>query len=159
MQETIDPNDFFEDPTEGDQIEFYTEDLVFHIKNVENVKNWIKQIIANEQKELVQLSYVLCSDAYLLKINQEYLDHDTYTDIITFPLASDPQIESDIFISIDRVKENATSFEVTFERELLRVVIHGVLHLCGYGDKSNEEAQLMRQKENEAIDLFYEMIA
>ena len=81
----------------------------------------------------------------------EYLNHDTYTDIITFPYAQSPIVESDIFISIDRVKENAATFKTSFEKELLRVIIHGVLHLCGYGDKTDEEKQLMRAKEDECV--------
>jgi len=153
----MESNPFFEDEIIEDVILFHSEDVDFALENETAIQSWIKQIINREAKELVQLNYVFCSDEYLHKINVEYLDHDTYTDIITFPLAIAPLIESDIFISIDRVKENATKFEVSFERELKRVLIHGVLHLCGYGDKTEAEAKLMRSKEDEAIELFVEV--
>ena len=92
-----------------------------------------------QKAQLIGLSYIFCSDAYLHNINVEYLNHDTLTDIITFPYLSPPEIEGDIFISVDRIRENAQTFQVTFEQELHRVIIHGVLHLCGQGDKTEEE--------------------
>jgi len=126
---------------------FHTEDIDFELENAEKIKQWILQTIKDEGGTLSFINYIFCSDTYLYRINVEYLDHDTYTDIITFPY-SDETIESDIFISIDRVRENAKTFNVNFERELHRVMIHGVLHLLGYGDKTEEEQQTMRARED-----------
>ena len=126
---------------------FHTEDLNFELDNTKKVEQWILQIIENEGGTLSFINYIFCSDTYLHRINVEYLNHDTYTDIITFPY-SDETIESDIFISIDRIRENAKTFNVTFERELHRVMIHGVLHLLGYGDKTEEEQKRMRARED-----------
>ncbi len=115
------------------------------------MKKWIKSIAENEEFRVVDLSYVFCTDEYLLDINIQHLDHHTLTDIITFDLSDhpdSPEIEGEIYISIDRVKENAKNFKVSFESELSRVLAHGILHLCGYKDKSPEEEQLMREKEN-----------
>ena len=143
-----------EESTTQAQILCHEEDISFTLPDELNYINWIQSVIESESCQLQQLNYIFCSDAALLKVNLEYLDHDTYTDIITFPYASTPQIEGDIFISIDRIRENAAKFNQPFERELRRVMIHGVLHLCGYGDKSEEEQRIMRAKEDEAIALF-----
>jgi len=126
---------------------FHTEDIDFELDNTKKVEQWILQTIKNEGGTLSFINYIFCSDTYLHRINVEYLNHDTYTDIITFPY-SDKTIESDIFISIDRIRENAKTFNVTFERELHRVMIHGVLHLLGYGDKTEEEQKRMRARED-----------
>lgn len=118
------------------------------------LKNWIKSIAASEGFNAEDLSYVFCTDEYLLDINIQHLDHHTLTDIITFDLSDDPQspeIEGEIYISLDRVKENAVAFNVPFESEISRVLAHGVLHLCGYKDKTTEEEQIMRTKENHYI--------
>lgn len=136
-----------------ESISFFTEDIDFQLSNPKQIHKWIKMIILKENHTLSYLNYIFCSDQYLLKINQEYLDHDTYTDIITFPYASSPIVESDIYISIDRIKENSTLFKTSFLSELHRVVIHGVLHLCGYADKENKEKEIMREKENEALEI------
>lgn len=138
---------------EEEQIFFEQEQVDFELAHPEQLISWIKSILQKEQKELVQLTFIFCSDSYLIEMNNEYLDHDTYTDIITFPYLELPLVEGDIFISIDRVTENAKQYQVSFEQELRRVMIHGVLHLCGYLDKSDEEARLMRTKENEALAL------
>ena len=106
---------------------------------------------SKEKKELGEINYVFMNDEDLLKTNIEFLDHHTYTDIITFDYCEGELLNSDIFISIDRVNENATKFDTTFENELHRVMIHGVLHLCGYKDKSKKDAELMRKKENAAL--------
>ena len=135
----------------GQDIEFHAEDIDFEISQVEQLRSWIKQTIIEEQCELVHLNYIFCSDSYLHQINVEYLDHDTLTDVITFPYLAPPNIEGDIFISIDRIKENATSFDVGLLPELYRVMIHGLLHLCGYGDKTPEEKTRMTEKENEKL--------
>lgn len=115
------------------------------------IKNWIKSIAENENFHVEDLSYVFCTDEYLLDINIRHLDHHTLTDIITFDLSENPEspeIEGEIYISLDRVKENAQLFQLSFEEELSRVLAHGILHLCGYKDKTAEEEKLMREKEN-----------
>ncbi len=132
-------------------IEYNTEDIDFTLADASRVTSWISAIIEAEQKMLHHISYIFCSDDYLLDLNQQYLDHNTLTDIITFQYAKLPEIEGDIFISIDRVRENAATYKVTFEEELRRVIIHGVLHLCGYGDKTPEDKARMTEKENEAL--------
>lgn len=128
-------------------ITFHTEDIEFQLDKPEKIKDWIRQTIQEEGGTLTFINFIFCSDTYLHRINLEYLNHDTYTDIITFPYSNET-IESDIFISIDRVRENAQTFKVSFTHELHRVIIHGVLHLLGYGDKTPEEQQQMRNKEN-----------
>jgi len=112
------------------------------------VKNHIKYLIGNELKKIGNISVVLCSDNYLLEMNRKYLEHDYYTDIITFDYVEGDIISGDLFISVDRVKENAEKFETTFLNELVRVIFHGVLHLAGYKDKTTSDEQLMRKKEN-----------
>lgn len=121
----------------------------------ETIIQWIKSIIKKHSKLLGDISYIFCSDDYLLKINQEHLNHNYYTDIITFDYTKDEIISGDIFISIDRVKDNAKNFNQEFNQELARVIIHGILHLLGFKDKSKEEAQLMRKKEEEALNLLH----
>lgn len=144
---------------EDRQLFFEQEDIDFELPNDEQrYIDWIQYIIKKEKKELLQLTYIFCSDSYLHQINVEYLDHDTLTDIITFPYTEPPLVEGDIFISIDRVKENAVKYDVSFEHELHRVIIHGVLHLCGYPDKTEEEAKVMRKKEEEALEIWDKII-
>lgn len=138
-------------PEQEENINFYVEDIDFTLSNHLLIFDWIKNTIVNEGKKLRYLNFIFCSDNYLHKINVEYLNHDTFTDVITFPYSKDNYIEGDIFISIDRIKENAQSFNVSFENELHRVMIHGTLHLLGYLDKSTEEKTLMTQKENEYL--------
>jgi probable rRNA maturation factor len=116
---------------------------------------WLEQVAVSENKTLGELSFVFCSDEFLLKINQDHLNHDTYTDIITFDYSDNGLISGEIYISTERVKENAGRFSVSEINELQRVMAHGVLHLCGYGDKSEFETQLMRDKENEKIGMFH----
>ncbi|WP_213521088.1 rRNA maturation RNase YbeY [Nonlabens sp.] len=116
---------------------------------------WLELVAESESKTIGEISYVFCSDEFLLKINQDYLNHDTFTDIITFDYCEEGLINGEIYISTDRVKENASSFGVSVINELHRVMAHGLLHLCGYGDKSEAEAQLMRDKENEKIGMFH----
>ncbi len=133
-------------------IQYFSEDTVFNIDNSNTVSDWIIQTIQSENGYLSFINFIFCSDTYLLQINQEYLQHDTYTDIVTFDY-NNSQIESDIFISIDRIKENASKLNIGFEQELHRVIIHGVLHLLGYGDKSKEDKALMTEKENQYLIL------
>jgi len=133
-------------------IRFQTESLDFELKNQEHISAWISEVCARHKNAIGYFDYVFCSDDFLLEINKEYLDHDYYTDIITFPLGHDP-LEANIFISIDRVKENAETYKVSFEDELHRVIIHGILHLLGFKDKSEEDQKTMRDKENESLEL------
>ncbi|WP_337040956.1 rRNA maturation RNase YbeY [Emticicia sp. 17c] len=136
-------------------INFHNEDVAFKLQQKQKIKNWLKQVIEQEGYVLSELNYIFCSDDYLLQVNIEYLDHDYLTDIITFDNSEeDKLIEGDIFISIDRVKDNAKQFEVSTDYELKRVLVHGVLHLCGYLDKTEQEEQLMRSKENFYLQLF-----
>ena len=127
----------------------------FLLEEESGYSDWINRIFKMEGAVLDQLDYVFCSDDYLFKVNVEYLNHNTYTDIITFDYSVDERITGDIFISIDRVKENAKAFDVEFISELRRVMSHGVLHLLGYNDKSDEERDIMRSMENKMIELFH----
>jgi rRNA maturation RNase YbeY len=114
---------------------------------------WIEAVLRQEKADLIRIQFIFCSDAYLHQLNLTYLDHDTLTDVITFPYQVPPRIEGDIFISVERVRENAARLLVPDQEELDRVMIHGVLHLCGYSDQSPEEKREMTRKENEALSL------
>lgn len=129
-------------------ISFDSEDISFELENADSMQKWISDTITTEGKSVGEISYIFCSDKYLHKINLEHLDHDTFTDIITFNYCEEDLINSDIFISIDRIKENAISFKTTFDDELCRVIIHGILHLIGYDDKTDEDKLMMRAKED-----------
>jgi len=137
---------------EGLQITFDNSDIDFSLPNQSKTIQWLESVIESEKGNVATLSYIFCSDEYLHKLNVEYLDHDTLTDIITFPINDDP-VQSDIFISIDRVRENAMDRDIAFDLELLRVIIHGLLHLLGYGDKTDDEIAEMRNKEDEYLKL------
>ena len=132
-------------------IHFSVEKEGFKLKERTRIKNWITAIIKDEGKKVGDIAYIFCDDEQILETNISYLDHNTYTDIITFDYVEGNVISGDILISIDRVKENAELFNCTFEQELHRVIIHGILHLLGVGDKSEEEAQMMRRREEEAL--------
>lgn len=138
------------------EVYYFAEDIDYCLTDEERYTRWILQIALQQHKQLAGINYIFCSDEYLLNINKEHLDHDYYTDIITFPIQDEPII-SDIFISIDRVKDNANTLNIAFDDELRRVMAHGILHLCGYGDKSAEEAQIMRSKEDDSMRMFAEM--
>jgi probable rRNA maturation factor len=127
----------------------------FTLQNEPAFSNWISAIIMSENKKEGEINYIFCDDDYLHKINLEYLEHDTLTDIISFDYSLGNELHGDIFISIERVKENATDFAVDFENELKRVMAHGVLHYCGYKDKSDSDAAIMRAKEEEKINMFH----
>lgn len=130
-------------------IDFFEEDINFKLKNKALVRQWIKDTIRAEGFKLNSITYIFCSDDYLLNINRQYLNHDTFTDIITFDNSErDHVVLGDIFISIDRIRENAIKFNVTETTELHRVIIHGVLHLLGYTDKSAPDKQKMTEKED-----------
>ncbi|NBL65753.1 rRNA maturation RNase YbeY [Flavobacterium sp. NST-5] len=127
----------------------------FEIANKADFTNWISRVIASENKTEGEINYIFCNDDYLHQINLEYLNHDTLTDIISFDYSVGNEIHGDIYISVERVADNAQDFEVSFDEELRRVIIHGVLHYCGYKDKSPEQEILMRQKEDEKIKMFH----
>ncbi len=129
---------------------FFNEDITYIIKDKQKVRKWVADTIKAEGfKRIGELNFILCSDAYLLEINKQYLHHDTFTDIVTFDSSEeDSVIAGDIFISVERIKENALKFKVPEQDELHRVIIHGVLHLCGYLDKKKEDKELMTAKEN-----------
>jgi probable rRNA maturation factor len=128
--------------------------LDFSLENENKVRNWIKRILKQENKKAGNISYCFCTDEFLLKINRQFLEHDFYTDIITFDYSEKEKIEGEIFISIERVKENAVSFKQPFQKELMRTLIHGVFHLCGYKDKSISDKKRMRAKEEEALSSY-----
>jgi len=127
----------------------------FILDQEEYFSSWIETIITSEDKVVGEIAYIFCNDDYLHAINMQYLNHDTLTDIISFDYTEGDIISGDIFISIERVKDNAIDFNVSFEEELKRVIAHGVLHYCGYKDKTNIDAALMRSKEEEKIKLFH----
>nr|WP_294949950.1 rRNA maturation RNase YbeY [uncultured Mucilaginibacter sp.] len=130
-------------------ISFFEEGISYKLKNKTPVRKWITDAIVSEGFTLAELNYIFCSDEYLLQINQQYLDHDTYTDIITFDNSEEKgTIVGDIFISIERIRENAAKFAVTESQELHRVMIHGALHLLGYKDKSAPDKKKMTLKED-----------
>ena len=136
-------------------VHFFSEDIDFELPEKLRRKRWLKQLAAEAGFRIKELNYVFCSDEYLYQMNVDYLNHDTYTDIITFDNSEKTkELEGDIFISVDRVRENAKSVQVEEEVELTRVLAHGLLHLMGYKDKAKEEASLMRSKEDEAIELY-----
>lgn len=135
-------------------INFFNQDLSFKLPNPRKTTAWIRGVINREKKQLVHLNYIFCSDQYLLEINQQYLKRQTLTDIITFDNSEDKAvIEGDVFISIERVKANALSLETDFDEEIHRVLIHGVLHLVGYSDKSRQDKSDMRKKEDAYLSL------
>jgi rRNA maturation RNase YbeY len=133
---------------------FFEEDTQFKPKQKTSLRTWIKSTIVTEGYTLSELNYIFCSDEYLLGINQQYLEHDTYTDIITFDNSELPKVVvGDIFISVDRIRENAKNFAVSETDELHRVMIHGALHLLGYKDKTKKDKTLMTQKEDHYLSL------
>jgi len=137
----------------SDTINFFSEEIDFEISSTEKIKLWLKTIITNYNQTISNINYIFCSDEYLLEINKEHLNHNYYTDIITFDLSESEEIESDIFISIDRVIENAKNLGITFETELHRVLVHGLLHLLGFNDKTGVEKTIMREKEDSSLSL------
>lgn len=127
----------------------------FELQDEAKYEQWLSDVIVSEGKKEGEINYVFCNDEYLLQLNRQYLDHDTLTDIISFDYSVGKELNGDIFISIERVKDNAIDFGVPFDEELKRVMAHGVLHYCGYKDKSEEDEQIMRQKEDEKITMFH----
>lgn len=139
---------------EKGEINFFSENG-FVLEHKLAYQNWIEASITSEDKFVGDISFIFCDDEYLHKINLEYLSHDTYTDIISFDNTVGNVLQGDIFISTERVEENALNFNTAFDLELKRVIIHGVLHFCGYKDKSESDKELMRRKEEEKIELFH----
>ncbi len=137
----------------SEAISFFFEQVDVELNQRTKLKKWLLQLANREHCQLLELNYIFCSDDYLYNINRIYLHHDTYTDVIAFPYQNPPNIKGDIFISIDRIQENASHFSNNTDTELKRVMAHGLLHLCGYGDKTASEKKLMTQKENEALAL------
>lgn len=137
-------------------IQFHFLEQGFTLADRTALKSFIMSLFKREKKKIEELNYIFCSDNYLLEINRQYLKHDYYTDIITFGL-SDPKepIRGEIYISLDRVRDNAKQFKTSLKRELHRVIFHGALHLCGYKDKKKEEQELMRKMEEKYLDLYF----
>lgn len=140
------------------KINFFSQDIPFKIPKSGKARTWIREVILREKKTLASINYIFCSDDYLGTLNQQYLNHATLTDILTFDHSENSQnIEGDIFISIDRVSENARFFKTTVDEEIHRVLIHGVLHLIGYKDKTSRQKSQMREKENAYLSLRKEL--
>ena len=132
-----------------DKVFFYPADRATRLKNRSSVKKLVIYLFKNEKIPLNEVSYIFCSDDYLLAINKNYLNHNSLTDVITFPLSTDGgPVSGEIYLSVDRIKENAKTYDVLYENELLRVILHGALHLCGYNDKNSQERRKMRNKED-----------
>lgn len=135
-------------------IKFTNHDRNLYFTGKTQLKEFLERLLKREGKKAGDIHYIFCSDEYLLEINRQFLQHDYYTDIITFDLSHSEEVNAEIYISIDRVKENASSFGVSYKAEVLRVIFHGALHLCGYRDKTKREITLMREKESEYLKRF-----
>ncbi|GAB3182508.1 rRNA maturation RNase YbeY [Telluribacter humicola] len=140
-------------------ITFFQEDVSFKIPTPLKTKRWLKAVVEAEGAQLNHLNYIFCSDDYLLDVNRQYLEHDYYTDIITFDTSDEEedQIEGDIFVSIDRIKDNAQNLNKTFEDEFRRVLVHGVLHLIGFDDTTDDSKAEMRKKEDDYLQIFKDL--
>jgi probable rRNA maturation factor len=135
-------------------IKFINHDRKFNFTHKTKLKEFIEKLFKREDKVAGEIQYIFCSDDYLLQINRKFLQHDFYTDIITFDLEGEKEVNAEIYISLDRVKENASEFKVSLRHEVLRVIFHGALHLCGYSDKTKSEITLMRERESRYLRLF-----
>ena len=127
----------------------------FKLEEESQYSDWISKVIISENRNEGDINYIFCDDNYLVEINKQHLNHDTLTDIISFDYSIGNVLQGDVFISIERVRENAADFDVSFEEELKRVLVHGVLHYCGYKDKVEEDEKIMRQKEEEKMKMFH----
>lgn len=134
-------------------IQFVNKKTRFKLNEQERIASWVERVVLMYHKFPGDIQYIFCDDTFLAEMNQQYLQHDTLTDIITFNYNSGHYISGDIFISIDRIKENAATYKTTIEDELHRVMIHGILHLCGLNDKTAKDKKLMQEKENEALEI------
>ena len=133
----------------------YNYETDFELANEAAISEWISKVIISENKSEGEINFIFCDDDYLLEINKQHLNHDTLTDVISFDYSLGIELSGDVFISIERVQDNAKDFKVSFAEELNRVMIHGILHYCGYKDKTEEDEQLMRNKEDEKLKLFH----
>jgi probable rRNA maturation factor len=141
---------------EVNRIEFHYLSKAFTLRDRNHLKGFLLKLFKKEGFKVCTINYIFCTDEYLLEINKTYLNHDTYTDIVTFPLSGKGEpISSDIYISVERVKENAKTFQSSFTRELHRVIFHGALHLCGYKDKNKEQSQQMRAIEEHYLKRYF----
>ncbi len=143
----------------GTKVCFFFQNVKVSLTNRTHLKNYIRTIFKKEGKELESLNYIFCTDNALLDINRKYLKHDFYTDIITFNLSENSAIRAEIYISIDRVRENARKLGVSFKSELHRVIFHGVLHLSGYNDKTKAEINKIREKEDFYLDKYFKKLS
>lgn len=134
-------------------IQFFYENLPESVNT--EYKKWLEDLILSEEKKLGEINYIFCDDEYLLKVNQDYLQHDYYTDIITFDYVKGKTISGEIFVSLQRISDNASTLSRNYEEELRRVLAHGILHLCGYKDKSEEEELQMRGKEDHYLAKYH----
>jgi rRNA maturation RNase YbeY len=137
-----------------DKVFFHYIDQTVHLLNKKEVKKFIELLFKLEKKSLNRIDYIFCSDEYLLEINKQHLQHDYYTDIITFELSKNNRTEAEVYISVERVKDNSITMSTSFKSEMLRVLFHGALHLCGYKDKTKAEAEQMRKKENQYLAMY-----
>ena len=133
---------------------FYNEDVEYLLLKKRNIRTWLSIVAKDEGREMGEISYIFCSDDYLLHLNEQYLHANYFTDVITFDYCKENIVSGDIFISVDRVKENAKQYKQTFFSEMLRVILHGMLHLCGYKDKTKKEETKMREKEDYYLQKF-----
>ncbi|MDR2907974.1 MAG: rRNA maturation RNase YbeY [Bacteroidales bacterium] len=134
-------------------IQFFNEEVNFTLKNKTQIREWLVKLIGKEKKSLGEINFIFCGDEYLLKLNEQYLNHDTFTDIITFDFVEGKTISGDIFISVDRMKENAKLFHVKQSDETHRLIAHGVLHLLGYKDKTPKDKKVMTAQEELALGM------
>lgn len=141
-------------PGPSTSIQFFKADVAFRLQGKSKISDWIKKVVKREGGSLVSLNIIFCSDDYLLNINRDFLKHDYLTDIITFDYSEGKKISGEIYISIDRVRDNANGLKITFEVELKRVIIHGVLHLLGHKDKTDSQKKAIRKTEDECLALF-----
>ena len=138
-------------------IQFYAEEIALPAIQQEQIRTWVKAVADSYGKKTGDISYIFCSDEKILEVNRQYLQHDYYTDIITFDYTSGSKIAGDLFISLDTVRTNAEQFAASYEEELHRTIIHGILHLCGINDKGPGEREIMEAAENRALDLLREL--
>jgi rRNA maturation RNase YbeY len=135
-------------------VSFHVQDIEFNVPFPRKTRKWILDIISAEKRRLIAIHYIFCSDSFLLSLNLRFLKHKTFTDILTFDYSEQGLINADIYISVERVRENSLKFHNTFEHELRRVMIHGVLHLLGYSDKTSGEKSTMRKREEACLSLY-----
>jgi rRNA maturation RNase YbeY len=136
------------------RIFFHKEDVAYHVLKKQRIRAWLSFVAKEEGKQMGDISYIFCSDDYLFRMNERYLQAAYFTDVITFDYSEDNMVSGDIFISVDRVRANAKEFKQSFFSEMLRVILHGILHLCGYNDKTKEEEAKMREMEEYYLQKF-----